>query len=162
MENASKALIIAGAILLSILLIGLGMGVYNSATSSTRSANLDPQELQAHNSQFLAYEGKQKGANVRALMNLINANNRDYADRQVVYNISNTADNIENPSRATASTTQEAVVTFHENETDTIRNTTTYYVTFEYSDNGYVSGVEIHVYSEDCGTAEEEFDWQDL
>jgi len=29
MENASKALIIAGAILLSILIIGLGMAIYN-------------------------------------------------------------------------------------------------------------------------------------
>ena len=29
MENASKALIIAGAILLSILIIGLGMFIYN-------------------------------------------------------------------------------------------------------------------------------------
>ena len=31
MENASKALIIAGAILLSILLISLGLIVYNQA-----------------------------------------------------------------------------------------------------------------------------------
>ena len=30
MENASKALIIAGAILLAILIIGLGMFIYNS------------------------------------------------------------------------------------------------------------------------------------
>ena len=31
MENASKALIIAGAILLSILIIGMGMFIYNQA-----------------------------------------------------------------------------------------------------------------------------------
>ena len=31
MENASKALIIAGAILLSILIIGLGMAIYQQA-----------------------------------------------------------------------------------------------------------------------------------
>ena len=60
MENASKALIIAGAILLSILIITLGLGVYNNASSSMKNASLDPQELQAHNSQFLAYEGRQK------------------------------------------------------------------------------------------------------
>ena len=30
MENASKALIIAGAILLSILIIAIGMFIYNS------------------------------------------------------------------------------------------------------------------------------------
>ena len=34
MENASKALIIAGAILLSILIIAIGMFIYNSASST--------------------------------------------------------------------------------------------------------------------------------
>ena len=32
MENASKALIIAGAILLSILIIGLGMFIYQQSS----------------------------------------------------------------------------------------------------------------------------------
>lgn len=38
MENASKALIIAGAILISILLISLGIIMYNSATGTTDKA----------------------------------------------------------------------------------------------------------------------------
>ena len=42
MENASKALIIAGAILLSILIIGLGMYIYQQANSATSGTNLDP------------------------------------------------------------------------------------------------------------------------
>ena len=38
MENASKALIIAGAILLSILIIAIGMYIYNSSTNSITNA----------------------------------------------------------------------------------------------------------------------------
>ena len=37
MENASKALIIAGAILLSILIIAIGMYIFNSSSNSGKS-----------------------------------------------------------------------------------------------------------------------------
>lgn len=39
MENASKALIIAGAILISILLISLGIIMFNSSKSTTDQAS---------------------------------------------------------------------------------------------------------------------------
>ena len=38
MENASKALIIAGAILISILIIAIGMYIYTNSESSIRNA----------------------------------------------------------------------------------------------------------------------------
>ena len=57
MENASKALIIAGAILLSILIISLGIMVYNNAKNTVGSSNLDKQEIQTFNSQWEQYEG---------------------------------------------------------------------------------------------------------
>ena len=38
MENASKALIIAGAILISILLISLGIVMFNASKGTTRSS----------------------------------------------------------------------------------------------------------------------------
>ena len=40
MENASKALIIAGAILLSILIISLGIMVFQNAKSTVGSADM--------------------------------------------------------------------------------------------------------------------------
>ena len=49
MENASKALIIAGAILLSILLISLGILVYNNAKGTVSDSNLDYEEAQKFN-----------------------------------------------------------------------------------------------------------------
>ena len=44
MENASKALIIAGAILVSILIIGLGMYLYTTASGVFDSNQLKEQQ----------------------------------------------------------------------------------------------------------------------
>lgn len=73
MENASKALIIAGAILLSILIIAIGMYIYNSSTNSITNAagQISQQDIQAFNNQFIMYEGKQVGTNVKALLTTI-------------------------------------------------------------------------------------------
>lgn len=155
MENASKALIIAGAILLSILIITLGLGVYNNAKSATGNADLSGQEINAHNSQFTAYEGRQKGSQVKALMTTIKNNNKEYADRQVkVYFSSDTTEEsgweddevtIEdtsgdiNASAGTGSSSRYPT---------TVRNGTTYFVTFAEGDNGVINKCEVHVYSQ--------------
>ena len=60
MENASKALIIAGAILLAILIIGLGMFIYNQAADTLDGAQLDGQKVDSYNREFLQYEGTNK------------------------------------------------------------------------------------------------------
>ncbi len=84
MENASKALIIAGAILISILIIAIGMYIYTSSTSSINGAiaGMDKQEIQAANSQWLNYEGKQKGTQVKTLITDIIANAEIFKDEQ--------------------------------------------------------------------------------
>ena len=63
MENASKALIIAGAILLSILLISLGILVYNNAKGTISDSNLDSEAAQTFNTKISQYCGKKKNAN---------------------------------------------------------------------------------------------------
>ena len=76
MENASKALIIAGAILISILLIGLGVYVYNMAQTATKDVGLQSQAAQTQNNQFMSYFGENKSsADVKNLMNAIKLNN---------------------------------------------------------------------------------------
>ena len=76
MENASKALIIAGAILLSILIISLGIMVYNNAKNTVGSANLSKQEIQTFNSQWETYVGENKTASeVRTMIQAVIANN---------------------------------------------------------------------------------------
>lgn len=78
MENASKALLIAGAVLIVILLIGVGMLIYNSSMGSVNEAisQMSSQEKDMFNAQFTQYEGTRvNGANVRALINKVNSSN---------------------------------------------------------------------------------------
>ena len=76
MENASKALIIAGAILISILIIGLGVFIYQQAQSTVSKANLNSQEAQAQNQQFDNYMGSKVSAQaVKQLCTTVRTNN---------------------------------------------------------------------------------------
>lgn len=76
MENASKALIIAGAILISILIVGLGVIIYQNVAGIAGGANLDASEITAHNSPFEGYFGDYvSGSNVKALLTQVQANN---------------------------------------------------------------------------------------
>ena len=75
MENASKALIIAGAILISILLISLGILIYNQAQSAVQDGGMDEMQLASFNGKFLQYEGKKRGAQVNSLLQAVIANN---------------------------------------------------------------------------------------
>ena len=45
MENATKALLIAAAVLVAILIISLGLVVYNMAAETIGSVNLSQQEI---------------------------------------------------------------------------------------------------------------------
>ena len=76
MENAAKALIIAGAILLSILLISLGIIVVNNTRGTINNANLNTEEIQKFNGRFEAYCGTNKSnAEMNALVQAISASN---------------------------------------------------------------------------------------
>jgi len=77
MENASKALIIAGAILISILIIGLGVFIYQQASTTVSNANLNSQEAMAHNGPFQNYIGNNtaSASDVKSLMQLVISNN---------------------------------------------------------------------------------------
>ena len=52
MENASKALIIAGAILLAILIISLGILIYNQASGVVNNNAMSEVETQNFNQKF--------------------------------------------------------------------------------------------------------------
>ena len=82
MENASKALIIAGAVLLSILIIAIGIFIFNGANSTITDSmtSMSTQEIEAFNNQFLSYDGKQSGSNVKALIGRLVANANTYKD----------------------------------------------------------------------------------
>ena len=77
MENATKALMIAGAVLLAIMIIGVGMMIFNNAqgTIGGASTKMKEQEIQLFNNQFTNYEGLQSGSNVKALIGAVITNN---------------------------------------------------------------------------------------
>ncbi len=84
MENASKALIIAGAILISILIIAIGMYVFTSAKNPiiTGTDLVDKQGIEAFNNTWSTYEGILTGAQVKGLVNDLIANYKIYKDEQ--------------------------------------------------------------------------------
>ena len=78
MENASKALIIAGSVLIAILVISLGLLIFKSTSGTTdQTQELGKTlEVQQFNSQFLKYCGDSvKGSQVRTLCEVIIAHN---------------------------------------------------------------------------------------
>ena len=96
MENAAKALLIAGAILICILLIGVGMLIYNNAIQNIEGgmSSMDENAKLQFNIKFTQYEGKKSGANVRALIgNIItnNSTNQDVDGKLVELVIENTS-----------------------------------------------------------------------
>lgn len=70
MENASKALIIAGAILIAIMIVSLYVIVFTNFSSTVRNnGDLDEQEIAAFNSNITPYTGRSvSGSQVNALI----------------------------------------------------------------------------------------------
>ena len=73
MENASKALIMAGAVLIAILIISLGIMIFNNMSKSAKdAANMDEQEIANFNSKITPYLGDNiSGSQVNALIQLV-------------------------------------------------------------------------------------------
>ncbi len=70
MENASKALIIAGSILVAILIVSLGVMIFNNVGNSAKNAiNMDSKEIAIFNSKITPYLGESvSGSQVNALL----------------------------------------------------------------------------------------------
>ena len=95
MENASKALIIAGAILISILIIAIGMYIYTSSTGSITDAmsQMDTQAVEAFNANWTNYEGTMTGSQIKAMINKMIGNAQSYQDEEFkVVNLTYDAD----------------------------------------------------------------------
>lgn len=133
MENASKALIIAGAILLSILLISLGIMIYNQASSQVNNSGMSDAELSTFNQKWTKYEGSQKGTMVRSLVQEVIANNNgDTTGNSRQVTLTGTAVSLatgtgKNPTYAT-----------------NFANTGTYTVTCSYDGTGRINKITIN------------------
>ncbi len=70
MENASKALIMAGAVLIAITLVSIGVLVFTRFSGSVKNnTNLSQQEIQSFNNKLTPYLGENiSGSQVNALI----------------------------------------------------------------------------------------------
>ena len=132
MENASKALIIAGAILLSILIIALGVFVFNQAKGSVGKVNLSEQEVAAFNSKFESYSGKQLGSAVKTLINTAKNYNNTADEDYITVTLGSDA------SSNTGSFTQTKPTTY-----PSVNSGTKYNVSFEYATSGKICAIFI-------------------
>ena len=124
MENASKALIIAGAILLAILIIGLGVYIYRQAAGVIDTGTMDQLVVSQFNAQFEPYLGNNvSGSNVKQLIKIIKASNRAKEEEglKVNYKVKDDA----------------------ENDDSSIKSGLTYNVTSSENNAGYINYITI-------------------
>jgi len=132
MENASKALVIAGAILISILLITIGVFIINSITGTTDEleGKMNNTAAETFNSGYTAYIGTQSGSNVKTLLNKIVSNNSITNAPHIIKVVFNTG----TPSEDATEISGYA---------SSVSSTKTYIVTIPGYSNGYVSQINI-------------------
>lgn len=83
MENASKALLMAGGILIAILTIGLVAYLLNSSGQLLQGEeNTDlAEQIEAFNKEYEAYNRKlMRGTDIISIINKVNSNNKKYED----------------------------------------------------------------------------------
>lgn len=115
MENASKALIIAGAILLAILLISLGILVFNQASESANANALNDAQKTSFNQKFTKYEGDRvKGSMVKTLVQEIIASNSnpDNVDSKYIVQINGANVTTSAASKYSTNSSYKVVVEF--------------------------------------------------
>ena len=88
MENATKILIFAAGILLTILIISLGIYIYDLSNNSISSdKTLIQMEAMVHNKQYELYEGINTGKVVKKLLEMASNNNQElYKDSSNITN----------------------------------------------------------------------------
>ena len=79
MENATKALIIAAAVLIAILIISLGLYIYSKSNSADEaSSTMSKMEIMTYNEQYQLYEGIRSGGQTKKLLQMAAQNNEAY------------------------------------------------------------------------------------
>ena len=134
MENASKALIIAGAILLAIAIIGVGMYVFNNASDSVSGTDMTEEEVTAYNGDFDVYGGTIRGSRVKTLIDTVNNHNLTAVDQsetiQVMYD--KTAEAEVNASTIAEDDEDTTTTRLNEIKNTNIKSGNTYTVEFGY------------------------------
>ena len=128
MENATKALLIAAAILVAIIIISIGIAVVNKGQEAVSDADLSEAQMEAFNAKFKAYEGSNVStADVNALCSKVISHNQNAA----------------NTGEPTVTVTGEVItITETTNSFTKLNGNTRYTVTCTYA-NGLVTSIEV-------------------
>ncbi len=140
MENASKALIIAGSILIAILIISLGVMVFNNMRNSVvENSNLDTEEITAFNNQITPYVGNNvSGSQVNALIQKVRSINQSaISNNDNVKRVSITF-----PSSNGATTTLDTANNFT-GGSSTVTTGVFYKVTVNYGSSGLIDQITV-------------------
>lgn len=82
MENATKALLIAAAILVTIIIISLGLAVVRQGQEAISSTDMSEAEIESYNAKFKSYEGNNVStADVNALLSQVLSHNQSEAKK---------------------------------------------------------------------------------
>ena len=152
MENASKALIIAGAILLSILIIALGIFIFNQAKGAINTNTLDSTEIATFNDPITQYTGDSvMGSSVKNLVTKLASDastNKGAGDRlPKVTLVPLNGTNVEAAGQDTAAADDEALaeyVTQLQDINKAISNRHYYAVEYTLNDAGLVGTITIY------------------
>lgn len=149
MENASKALIIAGAILLAILIISLGIMIFNRAQDTAQGSGMSQQQITAFNAKYSKYIGDRvPGSSVRALLQEVIANNGDESNDTVESKMKITSDSgvgvsIDPTKADPAATAVENGAGFKSGSISSIKSNATYKITATYGSDGKITEMNI-------------------
>ncbi len=141
MENASKALLIAGAILIAILLIALGMMAYTAGKAQVEksSTSLDQSQVQSLNAQFVSFQATKSGSEVRSLISLVKQTNSNI-DSQF-HNVNNQRGILLNTRVCDNNTTEAQIIP----QTNGVQLNRNYTINIQYEANtGLVSNISIN------------------
>ena len=142
MENASKALIIAGSILISIMLIALGVRIFYGAKNSADTTALDSTEITMFNQKFERFAGKKSGSNVKSMLSFAvsnaSTNKDDNRKLPMVNYFKNVNDTSPNKTAKKSNIKNLGIIRGY------INSTHTYTIKLEYAESGLVGTVNIY------------------
>lgn len=149
MDNASKALIIAGAILIAVMLVSLGVMLYNTAAgvAETTVGSVDALGVSGFNAQFETYLGTGKSKSQAAgLISKVLANN---ANNDIIIYVDFTSTSTGTvASKTGASTTSElSAIRDGINAVRNVRYNITVDTTNGYNNDGTIKTLKIEMTS---------------
>ncbi len=150
MENASKALIIAASVLLAIMIIALGVTIFNKAQNAGDTTSLDTTEINMFNQKFERYNNTQLGSQVKSLISFAISNASTNKDDQIklptvtLTESAYTGGNAKGGTDATSVTGNKDYINRLADMRNVVTSTHPYTVKLDYGESGIIKQININ------------------